>query len=105
MVKIGLLALALTLAHAPSVEEAPKPGQPPPEAVRFTVAASGDFLIHTPVAARALALGGRGPAHTHARREGDKDRPSRLYEHLERPAGAAPLEPSLGEPGTRAQRR
>jgi hypothetical protein len=57
MVKIGLLALALTLAHAPSVEEAPAPGRAPAEPVHFTVAASGDFLIHTPVAARALALG------------------------------------------------
>ena len=31
---------------------------PPPERVRFTVAATGDLLIHTPVAARALANGG-----------------------------------------------
>jgi poly-gamma-glutamate synthesis protein (capsule biosynthesis protein) len=30
----------------------------PPERVEFTVAASGDFLIHGPVAARALANGG-----------------------------------------------
>jgi poly-gamma-glutamate synthesis protein (capsule biosynthesis protein) len=34
------------------------PGAPPPAApVRFTVAASGDFLIHEPVAAQALANG------------------------------------------------
>jgi poly-gamma-glutamate capsule biosynthesis protein CapA/YwtB (metallophosphatase superfamily) len=32
--------------------------QLPPEPVRFRVAASGDLLIHTPVAARALAYGG-----------------------------------------------
>ncbi len=51
MVKVGLLALALSFAQA-------QPVQPAPEPVRFTVAASGDFLIHTPVAARALALGG-----------------------------------------------
>ena len=48
MLKIGLLALALSVAQAQPVE-------PPPQ---LTVAASGDFLIHTPVAARALALGG-----------------------------------------------
>jgi hypothetical protein len=51
MVKLGLLALGLAFAQAQPVEPAPQP-------VRFTVAASGDFLIHTPVAARALALGG-----------------------------------------------
>jgi hypothetical protein len=51
MVKVGLLALALAFAQS-------QPVQPAPEPVRFTVAASGDFLIHTPVAARALALGG-----------------------------------------------
>lgn len=49
MLKIGLLATALAWSQA----------QPPaPEPVKFTVAASGDFLIHTPVAARARALGG-----------------------------------------------
>jgi poly-gamma-glutamate capsule biosynthesis protein CapA/YwtB (metallophosphatase superfamily) len=48
MLKIGLLALALSVAQAQPVE-------PPPQ---LTVAASGDFLIHTPVAARARALGG-----------------------------------------------
>jgi hypothetical protein len=40
----------------------PAPGAPPtsspPEATRLTIAASGDFLIHTPVAAQALANGG-----------------------------------------------
>ena len=30
----------------------------PPDDVRFTVAASGDFLVHTPVAAQALSNGG-----------------------------------------------
>jgi hypothetical protein len=50
MVKVGLLALALSFAQA-------QPVQPPGQA-DLTVAASGDFLIHTPVAARALALGG-----------------------------------------------
>ena len=48
MLKIGLLALALSLGQA-------QPVQPP---AQLTIAASGDFLIHTPVAARALALGG-----------------------------------------------
>jgi Bacterial capsule synthesis protein PGA_cap len=48
MMKIGLLAVALAFSHA----------QPVQEPVKFRVAASGDFLIHTPVAARALALGG-----------------------------------------------
>jgi Bacterial capsule synthesis protein PGA_cap len=50
MVKVGLLALALSFTQA-------QPVQPPGQA-DLTVAASGDFLIHTPVAARALALGG-----------------------------------------------
>ena len=50
MVKVGLLALALSFAQAQQVQ--------PPEQADLTVAASGDFLIHTPVAARALALGG-----------------------------------------------
>jgi Bacterial capsule synthesis protein PGA_cap len=50
MVKVGLLALALGFAQAQPVEPAPER--------TVTVAASGDFLIHTPVAARALALGG-----------------------------------------------
>jgi hypothetical protein len=40
----------------------PAPGAPRtssrPEATRLTIAASGDFLIHTPVAAQALANGG-----------------------------------------------
>jgi hypothetical protein len=40
----------------------PAPGAPPsasqPQATRLTIAASGDFLIHTPVAAQALANGG-----------------------------------------------
>jgi hypothetical protein len=45
--KVALVALAL--AWSQGVE-------PPPE--RFTVAATGDFLIHSPVAARALADGG-----------------------------------------------
>ena len=58
MLKIGLLALALSFAQA-------QPVQPAPEPVRFTVAASGDFLIHTPVAARALALG-RGSTYDFA---------------------------------------
>jgi poly-gamma-glutamate synthesis protein (capsule biosynthesis protein) len=45
-----LVALALAWAAHASV--------PAPSRVDFTVAASGDFLIHTPVAARALADGG-----------------------------------------------
>jgi poly-gamma-glutamate capsule biosynthesis protein CapA/YwtB (metallophosphatase superfamily) len=44
--------VALGLAWTPHVSA------PPP--VRFTVAASGDFLVHEPVAARALAYGGGG---------------------------------------------
>ncbi len=46
--KIGLVAVAMAFAQAQPVEEP----------ARFRVAASGDFLIHTPVAARARALGG-----------------------------------------------
>jgi len=49
-VKGALLALGVLWAH----QLAPAPAPP----VHFTVAASGDFLIHTPVAARALAYGG-----------------------------------------------
>ncbi|HMJ96044.1 MAG TPA: CapA family protein [Thermoleophilaceae bacterium] len=37
---------------------APAPAAAPERPVRLTVAASGDLLIHTPVAQRALALGG-----------------------------------------------
>jgi hypothetical protein len=48
--KGALAALALLWAQ----QAAPAP----PEQARFTVAATGDFLIHTPVAARALANGG-----------------------------------------------
>jgi Bacterial capsule synthesis protein PGA_cap len=51
MVRLGLLAVAMALVQSQPVEPAPQP-------VRLTVAASGDLLIHTPVAARALALGG-----------------------------------------------
>jgi Bacterial capsule synthesis protein PGA_cap len=53
MVRVGLLAIAMALVQSQPVEPAPQP-------VRFTVAASGDLVIHTPVAARALALGGGG---------------------------------------------
>jgi poly-gamma-glutamate capsule biosynthesis protein CapA/YwtB (metallophosphatase superfamily) len=48
--KGALVALGLMWAQAAGVA-------PAPERVRFTVAASGDFLIHGPVAARALANG------------------------------------------------
>ena len=48
--KGALAALALLWAQ----QAAPAP----PEQVRFTVAATGDFLIHSPVATRALANGG-----------------------------------------------
>ena len=51
MVRLGLVAVAMALVQAQPVEPAPQP-------VRLTVGASGDLLIHTPVAARALALGG-----------------------------------------------
>ena len=53
MVKVGLLALALGFAQAQPVQPAPVAQAP-----ELTVAATGDFLIHTPVASRALALGG-----------------------------------------------
>jgi hypothetical protein len=49
-VRTALVALGLLWAH----QLAPAP----PPSVRFTVAATGDFLIHTPVAARALSNGG-----------------------------------------------
>jgi poly-gamma-glutamate capsule biosynthesis protein CapA/YwtB (metallophosphatase superfamily) len=48
--KGALVALGLMWAQAA--------GGAPPERVEFTVAASGDFLIHGPVAAQALANGG-----------------------------------------------
>jgi len=48
--KGALVALGLMWAQAAGLA-------PPPERVEFTVAASGDFLIHGPVAARALANG------------------------------------------------
>jgi Bacterial capsule synthesis protein PGA_cap len=48
--KAALVALGLMWAQAA--------GAGPAARVEFTVAASGDFLIHTPVAARALADGG-----------------------------------------------
>jgi poly-gamma-glutamate capsule biosynthesis protein CapA/YwtB (metallophosphatase superfamily) len=58
----ALVALGLLWAqHAPGAQAgAPAPAGAAPAAapVRFTVAASGDFLIHEPVAARALANGG-----------------------------------------------
>ena len=38
----------------------PAPASAPERPVRFTIAASGDLLIHTPVAQRALSLGGGG---------------------------------------------
>ena len=52
-----LLALLAALVGLPGP---PAPAETPDPPVRLTVAASGDILIHTPVAARALALGG-GP--------------------------------------------
>jgi poly-gamma-glutamate capsule biosynthesis protein CapA/YwtB (metallophosphatase superfamily) len=48
--KVALIALALTWSQGLQPAEA--------QTRRFTVAASGDFLIHGPVAARALANGG-----------------------------------------------
>jgi poly-gamma-glutamate synthesis protein (capsule biosynthesis protein) len=50
-----LLALLAALVGLPG-PSAPAAAREPP--VRLTVAASGDLLIHTPVAERALALGG-----------------------------------------------
>jgi poly-gamma-glutamate capsule biosynthesis protein CapA/YwtB (metallophosphatase superfamily) len=49
-VRGAFIGLGLLSAHL--LAPAPAPG------ARFTVAATGDFLIHTPVAARALANGG-----------------------------------------------
>ena len=51
---LALLAAVLGLGGA----GAPGPAGAPEGPVRLTVAASGDLLIHTPVAQRALALGG-----------------------------------------------
>jgi poly-gamma-glutamate capsule biosynthesis protein CapA/YwtB (metallophosphatase superfamily) len=52
---VALVALGLLWAqHAAGAAGAAAPAAP----VRFTVAASGDFLIHEPVAARAFANGG-----------------------------------------------
>jgi hypothetical protein len=53
-VKQLLLLVAALLGLAP----AGAPARAPDRTVRLTVAASGDLLIHTPVAQRALALGG-----------------------------------------------
>jgi Bacterial capsule synthesis protein PGA_cap len=49
-------AVALMAAGLPASGAPPSASQP--EATRLTIAASGDFLIHTPVAAQALANGG-----------------------------------------------
>jgi Bacterial capsule synthesis protein PGA_cap len=49
---LALLAALVGLGGPPGSTAAPE------RPVRLTVAASGDFLIHTPVAQRALALGG-----------------------------------------------
>jgi len=51
---LALLAAVLGLGGP----AAPGPAGAPERPVRLTVAASGDLLIHTPVAQRALALGG-----------------------------------------------
>jgi poly-gamma-glutamate synthesis protein (capsule biosynthesis protein) len=53
-VKHLLLLVAALLGLAPAGAPAREPDPP----VRLTVAASGDLLVHTPVARRALALGG-----------------------------------------------
>jgi hypothetical protein len=53
-VRALLLLVAALLGPAPAGAPARAPERP----VRLTVAASGDLLIHTPVAQRALALGG-----------------------------------------------
>src|SRR6185369_9722463 len=50
---LALIAAVLGLA-SPAGPAAPAPDRP----VRLTIAATGDLLIHTPVAQRALALGG-----------------------------------------------
>jgi capsule synthesis protein PGA_cap len=51
MAAVALMAAGLPTPAAP-------PSASPPERTQLTIAASGDFLIHTPVAARALANGG-----------------------------------------------
>jgi poly-gamma-glutamate synthesis protein (capsule biosynthesis protein) len=53
-VKQLLLLVAALLGIAPAGAPARAPERP----VRLTVAASGDLLVHTPIAQRALALGG-----------------------------------------------
>jgi poly-gamma-glutamate capsule biosynthesis protein CapA/YwtB (metallophosphatase superfamily) len=53
MAATALVAAGLAPPGAP-------PSAPQPEPTRVTIAASGDFLIHGPVAARALANGGGG---------------------------------------------
>jgi Bacterial capsule synthesis protein PGA_cap len=53
-----LVLLAAVLGLGGSGPGVPGPGAAPDRPVRLTVAASGDFLIHTPVAQRALSLGG-----------------------------------------------
>jgi hypothetical protein len=50
-----MAAVALTAA---GLSPPAAPPSSPPEPTRLTIAASGDFLIHTPVAAQALANGG-----------------------------------------------
>jgi Bacterial capsule synthesis protein PGA_cap len=52
-----LLLLAVLGVSAPGATSSAR-AEPPRQPVRLTVAASGDLLIHTPVAQRALALGG-----------------------------------------------
>jgi capsule synthesis protein PGA_cap len=51
---VALIAAALGVASPAGAAARPAPDP----SVRFTVAATGDFLIHTPVADRALRLGG-----------------------------------------------
>jgi poly-gamma-glutamate synthesis protein (capsule biosynthesis protein) len=54
---VALLA-AILAPMTPGVRLQPDPVSPAERPVRLTVAATGDLLIHTPVARRALALGG-----------------------------------------------
>jgi len=57
-VRAILVLLAAFLGLAPPAGGPGADGGAPERAVRLTVAASGDLLVHTPVAQRALALGG-----------------------------------------------
>ncbi len=53
-----LAAVAAVVVAAAGLQGGAGPAPPPAEPVRLTIAASGDFLVHSPVFDRALANGG-----------------------------------------------